>query len=275
MGIDAFLRKSGNSHAKESILRDRLSYDLKLAAAQSDYYLKFYLTDVDHDGFDVIVDDGDTAEKLQIKTVLHDAATSSWPIQKGLLRLRLGLIEKMGFVASPESEGAQGGVTVMELVPEESSIDVQYLYTDVFILTAFALRIFERNHSASKEAADRVFTELFTGTSRDTVSIPKTCFLEAKDPAHLLALMNIHGPRTTSLMHNVILIANHAQPMADPKLDLSAPIDMLRAQVFQEFLSHVTDRERANLTQSGTEASRSSRRLTARSTHSARKHTAV
>jgi len=54
-----------------------------------------------------------------------------------------------------------------------------------------------------------VFRELFTGMSHDVVVIPKTCFLEAKDAAHLLALMDTHGPHTSGLTHNVIVLANH------------------------------------------------------------------
>ena len=73
--IEQWLIEPRNSHAKESLLNNRLFYDVKLAAARRGYYLNTYFDDVDKDGFDVIFDDQDTLIKTQLKTVASTAPT--------------------------------------------------------------------------------------------------------------------------------------------------------------------------------------------------------
>ena len=66
--------RSQNTHAIEELFNYRLLYDLKLAAFAHGYHLLTYYTDVDHDGFDVILDDRDYLRKIQLKTVAKDSS---------------------------------------------------------------------------------------------------------------------------------------------------------------------------------------------------------
>ncbi len=59
-----------NTDAREEVLNHRLHYDLKIAPAERDYHLLSYIADVDHDGFDVILDDRDNLRKIQLKSTV-------------------------------------------------------------------------------------------------------------------------------------------------------------------------------------------------------------
>ena len=99
--LEKFLFAPKNSHAKESLINNKLLFDLKLAAAERGYFLNVYLPEVDKDGFDMIFDDHDLVVKTQLKTVMRGAGTSSWKIHKRILRPTVDLVENFGFECSP------------------------------------------------------------------------------------------------------------------------------------------------------------------------------
>jgi len=98
----------------------RLIYDLQFAASKIGYFLEVYKGEVDQDGFDIILDDRDNIRKIQVKTVISGSRTSSWQIHKALLRPHYRFVEKLGFEPSPEGEGYQGGVILMDFACKES-----------------------------------------------------------------------------------------------------------------------------------------------------------
>lgn len=203
--LKKFLQDPNNSHAKESILMNRLIYDFKLAASLNGYHLESYTSDVDHEGFDIIFDDQDQIKKLQVKTVLKNASTSSWNIHKRLIRPQLYFIDKLGFDCPATGAGVQGGVILMELDPSGSSIEVKYYYTDIIIIVAFYLEIIFRTHQASNEAVKRVYGDLHKGISHEKVLIPKSCFLCTKNPEQILALAGFHNNISTCCWVNNLL----------------------------------------------------------------------
>lgn len=190
--LENFLFAAKNSHAKESLINNRLLFDLKLAAAKRGYFLNAYAPEVDQDGFDVIFDDQDRLAKIQLKTVMKGASTATWKIHKRLLRPTLHTHHEYGFEASPEGCGYEGGIVLME-VDASSGFNIKYFYTDITILCAFRDKILRVKNPPTTKVIERVFRELHKGGGSEKIGVPKSMFLAAHDPASLLALMGLHN----------------------------------------------------------------------------------
>jgi hypothetical protein len=70
MALPDFLRDPKNSVTKERIYFHKLVFDLQLAAAKANYALQLFQLEVDREGFDLVVNDGELERRLQVKTVL-------------------------------------------------------------------------------------------------------------------------------------------------------------------------------------------------------------
>ncbi len=192
MPLADYLNEDGNTHAKEEMLNHRLQYDLKLAAAVRGYHLLSYYSNVDHDGFDAILDDRDLLKKCQVKTRMTPGGAATWPIRKHLLRPNLRTYEMFGYEAGPAGEGVQGGIILMELTPQAASIDLTYYYTDIYVIKAVGLGIIPR-HGNVRNAANNLLEHLAEGPSSETVNVTQLQFLKAETPEHLLALAGFHS----------------------------------------------------------------------------------
>ncbi|MGY3618114.1 hypothetical protein [Bradyrhizobium sp. USDA 10063] len=100
-----FFSDRHNNTSREKMFFNRLHFDLKLSAAHSNYALSIFAPEVDRDGFDVSLDDGDLDRRFQLNTVLKIAGTSSWDIHKRLLRPSLAYAQLLGF---PQSQAGIG-----------------------------------------------------------------------------------------------------------------------------------------------------------------------
>lgn len=121
-----------NTHSRESLVNNRLLFDLKLAAAKKAYFLNAYVPEVDQNGFDVIFDDQDSLAKVQLKTVMEGAQTNCWPIHRGLIRPTIDRHHEFGFEASPVGCGYEGGIILMKIkvAPEFSIKYFLYRHND-------------------------------------------------------------------------------------------------------------------------------------------------
>jgi hypothetical protein len=206
--FEHFMETPANMHGREQILMHRLFLDLKTAAARSGYYLNTYFDDVDHDGFDVIFDDQDYIKKVQVKSVHKDAATGNWKIHKRMLRPSLQWVEKLGFESSPHGHGSEGGVILIEFEDINDELRASYYYTDVFVLLMFHCDVMQRQHKSSREAVDNALKEWKKGSGRELISIPRAAFLQARNPASLLALMGLHSLASPAWKHLVFALAS-------------------------------------------------------------------
>ncbi len=84
--MESWLVDDKNLKSRESLINDKLTFDLKLAAAERGYFLNIYIPEVDQDGFDMIFDDQERLTKVQLKAVAPTADTNYWLINKGMLR---------------------------------------------------------------------------------------------------------------------------------------------------------------------------------------------
>lgn len=222
--LEKYLFAPKNSHAKESLINNKLFFDLKLAAAERGYFLNVYTPEVDKDGFDVIFDDQDLLAKVQLKTVMAKTTTNSWNIHKTLLRPDLYICEQLGFESSPSGTGYQGGVILIEIEDtEEHGFQVKYYYTDIIIICGIRDEIIKIKKAPSKEVLTTFFEEINKGKSHEKITIYKKMFLAAKNPASLLALMGMHSTE------NAEIFRLHVQKLVNPCVEeeLSAPRDKL------------------------------------------------
>lgn len=234
--LESFLFKEENSRTKESLVNYRLFYDLKLSAALRGYDLSLYTPDVDRDGFDIILDDQDSVRKIQLKTVLSNAKTSTWHIHKAMLRPDDEFCEELGFEPTQSGTGVQGGVILMELNPLNDSMDIRYYYTDVFVITALYLKIVNRNPKIRTTIFDSFYKNIRDGSSNEKMPVPKSLFVEAKTPEHLLGLMALHNRINHGWWHHLINVGkdHFLQPIDDA--ELPAPKACLKEIIADELI---------------------------------------
>lgn len=222
--LEEYLFDPKNSHAKESLINNKLIFDLKLAAAERGYFLNVYTPEVDKDGFDIIFDDQDLLKKVQLKTVMAKASTNSWEIHKTLLRPYPYICEQLGFEFSPSGTGYQGGVILIEIEDTgENGFQVKYYYTDIIILCGLRDKIIKASAPPSQESLITFINKIKEGTSHEKITIHKNMFLGANNPTSLLALMGMHNAGNTESFRF------HVQKLVEPCVEeeLSCPRDKL------------------------------------------------
>lgn len=238
-----FLNQDKNMHARESILMHRLFLDLQTAAARNGYYLNTYFDDVDHDGFDVILDDQDSLKKVQVKTLGKGNTTGTWKIHRRLLRPALSDAESLGFEASPTGVGTAGGVVLMEFDDDGNELSVEYLYCDVYVLLALELGLFERRHATQARAVSDVLKDWRNDESK-FINVPKAAFWRTKSPASLLALMGLHSLESFAwcgMVHKLVNLNRLTDEQASETLD--CPLADYRAHARSAFMSLLAEIE--------------------------------
>lgn len=219
----------------------RLCFDLQLAAATKGYYLNLYYDDVDHDGFDLILDDQDSIKKIQVKTVESDSPTQCWKIQKKILRPAFDNVEKLGFEPSPEGEGIEGGFVLCKFEIVQEAVKLDYFYTDLFVCLAFKHGIIRRKNKLSQAAVERCVHAFTTGIGREAVHVPAALMLHASTPADVLALSGLHGPSDHMWKHNIMTVANHTQTAVPHTIKLTETLAALRRRAGENMLRLIQD----------------------------------
>lgn len=128
-----------NSIRRESILINKLLFDLQLAYAMQGNYLKSYRTDVDDNGYDLVLDSEDISRKIQVKSTTVDSTTKTWDIAKGVLRPDLFLMSKHSMWSNLNAE-ISGGVILQDVVLKDGDIAINY-YSDLVIISLYCLGI--------------------------------------------------------------------------------------------------------------------------------------
>jgi hypothetical protein len=156
--------------------------------------LQIFAPDVDRDGFDIIVDDGDWERRLQLKSLLVSSGTQSWEIHKRLLRPTRDWASQLGFEHSPFGVGMGGGVVLMQIDDGDPSCPVTYYYSDIFILVVLAERWLVCENKYRNEQALEVIRRMRVGIGRERVSVPLGAFVKLRTPSTLLAAGGFHSP---------------------------------------------------------------------------------
>lgn len=218
--LEEFFSSAKNSTRRESILINKMSYDLQLAAAINGYYLKVYMSDVDDNGYDIIIDSEMVTKKLQVKSLLTTSKTSSWKISKGLIKPDID--EQPYLVAwnNLHPPGIGGGILLQEVKLHERDISIIYYYTDIWIITLFFYGIIGKTRH--QKLAQKFLMALHHGHFHDKQSISKTLFLRMKSPDHLLPIMGINSSyQNTNIQY---LLKNRYNGVLAPKENIDISI---------------------------------------------------
>ncbi len=196
--LHEFLADPTNSVTREKLIYHHFYYDLKIAAARAGYALTLYEPDVDRDGYDVVVDDGEHIRFIQLKTVLKSSKTSRWMVQRKLLRINEDLDE---FGCNEPYLGLGGAVVLIEMDSLAPEPNFSFYITDHNLLGMLG-SLFGYNSRSSKapmELGKR--RQLALSTQKDIqegerwgkLKIRKSIFLKARNADSLLALLGLYS----------------------------------------------------------------------------------
>lgn len=207
-----YLKESANTTSRESLIAHRALYDFKLAAARSGYDLRVFLPDVDRDGYDVVLEDGDTLFHVQFKATIKRSAPVT-NVHKGLLRPPIHSCMEFGFERSPEGVGLGGGI-VQCVIAERSGADlsVKYRYADVRTLLGYHWGLLK---CPDRKDCDAIFHSLTTGSRSERIDIKSKFLVTPKDVDSLLGLMGLHstsGSQWNHVMHSLGKATNGGGP---------------------------------------------------------------
>ncbi|MCU1276329.1 MAG: hypothetical protein JWO48_3760 [Bryobacterales bacterium] len=236
-----FFGDSHNNTSREKMFFNRLYFDLKLAAAHSNCALSIFAPEVDRNGFDVSLDDGDLDRRFQLKTVLKTAGTKSWDIHKRLFRPSLEYAQWLGFAQSPAGIGLEGGFILIEIDNENDECPVTYRYTDIFIISAFADGlILDPQNAYRRTQARNLLAKLGTlEKGKDDVPVPVNLLVRVKDPHCLLAIAGMHSVERSYQWFGGYLNALRGGFRTDENAKLESDVDraiVAHAQVAAEQL---------------------------------------
>jgi len=188
-----YLKKSNKSKYREDIFKLKLLYDIKLEAAKYSCDLHIHSPDVDYEGFDIIISDWEASKKIQLKTKLYDSSTSSWTIQKRHLRPTYENHAKLGYFFTGVF-GHEGGILVSIIDPRKDPLVTSYLYTDIFVITAFMNGIIAPKNKITlrRTTITKLWAALHEGSSPENIEVRKSLFLSTPDILHLIRLIGLN-----------------------------------------------------------------------------------
>lgn len=198
LSLDQYLKLDKNSVFKEKLVNYRFFYEVKLASARIQNDIRIYIPEIDKDGYDIVLDDGDTIMPFQLKATNNSSKTSKWEVQKNLLRPNPLNCTLLGYEQSPEGDGTEGGFILVSISVNTDTIQsFDYYYTDAYILKAFELGILRYNRNSYEKKIELLIGQLQKGNRREKVVLTKSNLVKVKSVDHLLALADI-----PSICHN-------------------------------------------------------------------------
>jgi hypothetical protein len=187
-----FLKDSRNTVTREKTYLHRFCFDVYSAAAQQGYAMTVLTSEVDRDGFDIILGDGDLERRVQLK--VRFGRTAKWEIRRRFLLPSPWASEALGFAQGQRGSGHNGAVVVIDI--EEPSLRVSYLMADAFTLAVQANGWMPHKKRTNQSSAENLRRELVQ--DRLTVSLKRSLMVKAKGPAELLALLQLNSIRDSS-----------------------------------------------------------------------------
>lgn len=232
-----FIGSDSNSTAREFLLMNRLVYDLMAAAAAMGYHLLVYKSQVDEDGFDLILDDRDVQRKIQVKSAIQPGGRKQWDIHKGVLKPEKSSARSFGFPLDPHGTGMGGGVVLLEVAPSavDASMSITYGLVDIYVLAAIRLGIISLGQSKAQAAAVSLYDRI-KGATRETVVVTRGSFLRAQSAEHLLALLGLRS-RMQANWHYLLTLVAEQEFTSGAATELPAPVEVLKESVAMEIAS--------------------------------------
>jgi hypothetical protein len=214
MALSNFLRADKNSVTRARIYFHRLAFELQLAAGRTGpfgYALEVFEPEVDREGFDIVLNDGDYERHIQIKTILKSSTTAVWKIRTRLLRPTVEIADI--FNLEPMSSGLGGGF-LLQTVDDDDGCVIDCAYVDYFTLVALEKGLVGKRPSAARN----VRNVLDRNNAPETVEIRRSVLLPVKHAWQVLGIMGLHNEESVSLVPSQIkdvVIPSPANPGAE------------------------------------------------------------
>lgn len=197
-----------NTQVREDILNQKLFFELKEASALRKIHLKAFRSDVDLDGFDIIIDNNDDLLlKCQVKS-RFDATTKYFDIHRVMLKPNHYVFAEFEFTAPIGCPSDNRGVIQIDGDIEGDKIVTRYYYLDIYMLRAMELGIFKFTTQSEKKAGE-ILKDLRHGKggSNDKIRVLQSLFFPVKDVQSLLALMGFHSIYHMNISYNILSIS--------------------------------------------------------------------
>jgi hypothetical protein len=197
MNIDvkSFLKNERNSVLREKLVNYRFFYEVKLSSARIGNDIQISFPEIDKEGYDIVLDDGERLKVFQLKTKLKQSKTTLWKVQKQLLRPKYENLALLGFESTGQNIGFEGGIILIEIDADEKSINkFSYYYCDIFILKAIELGLIPAKSKSQLIAVSKTIQNLKSDgrfNRHEKISIPFSGFVKAKDVDSLLSLSDL------------------------------------------------------------------------------------
>lgn len=187
--LDDFLKENQHTVFREKLVNYHFFYQVKLSAAKAQCDISIYTSEVDRDGFDVLLDSGKHIKPFQIKTITTTSTAKFWKVKKNLLRPLSQNCIFYQYEKSPEGEGVEGAFVLIEIATTENDISgFRYYYTDYIILRAVEMGLIRYRNS---DYHVRVMKDLRHGNRQERVNLKKTCMIEVPGMDNILALADL------------------------------------------------------------------------------------
>lgn len=197
-----------NTQVREDILNQKLFFEIKEASALRRIHLKAFRSDVDVDGFDIIIDNNDDLLlKCQVKS-RFDATTAYFDIHRIMLKPNHYVFAEFEFTAPVGCPSDYRGVIQIDGDVKDNKIVTRYYYLDIFLLRAMELGIFKLT-TQSKAKAEEILKELRygKGKSNEKIEVLQSLFFPVKDVQSLLAIMGFHSEHHVNLSYNILEVS--------------------------------------------------------------------
>jgi len=202
--LKEFLTTNKNLRARETILRHRFIYDVMLAAARSRYHLSVFVSETDVDGYDLILDDGNLARKIQLKTTagnIEDFKDNGIHVRALIPSPSDARAMGLGFKSIPPWTGYGGAVVLKKLHFNKKEIDVDYYVSDAYIAAAIGFCC--NNHPHSR-AARGLLKRIQNADSFGRVAVYGRAFLRPNSVDALLCLLGLKSRAANNWITNLV-----------------------------------------------------------------------
>lgn len=201
--LKTFMHAPVNTVSREALITRRVLSDLAIAAAHAGYALRTFTPDVDRDGVDIVLSDGDCTVPVQLKTSMYPIRQNHYfkGIHAGLLRPPLLVAEHIGFEPTQFGSGQAGALVVVavDIVPPGRAddglprLDLQYWICSAEILVALQMGWVPCATSVAQRSAAKLLRNLQQSSSHARVTVCGRGLIPATSPGALLTLLGLHS----------------------------------------------------------------------------------
>jgi len=198
----------------KSIIKNKLFYELKMEAYRCNYFLNVYTPELDHMGFNYILDDLENMAKVKFMIIDKQKDDRSFPVKKTLLRPDYALLKQEEIDFSNFAPGL-GGCIILAETDSIGDFSVNYYYTDYLLIKAFSLQFFYSENKVTQNLLNDFLFDLKRGAPKEEINVNKRLFIRARDPEALLCLTGLDTKKYKRWRVKLVELVKNESNLAD------------------------------------------------------------